>query len=110
MTIIKNVIILTDNNSELFFDGNIEITNCKCYNIESIKHYISYTSDKKGIFNRIMHFIVIILQKVANIIHGIESGYRMCCIMAYLTGCSFYIPEINQGLCYKCYKKMMKNK
>jgi len=102
--IIKNCIIITDKNSLIKLTGNDTLIGNKTYSFGIIDW-------KRGnARSRGVHFLVRMLYNIADFIHGIESGFKMCCIVAFLRNKAISIPEIHQGLCYKCYKKLLKSR
>ncbi|KKN90792.1 hypothetical protein LCGC14_0223750 [marine sediment metagenome] len=55
-----------------------------------------------------IHFIVKFMKNIMDFIHGIESGYRLCCIISYLRGKAKFIRPTHQYFCYKCQDKIKK--
>lgn len=65
--------------------------------------------DKHKLFKSIfLHFIIKFLRLVADILYGIESGYKKCCITAYITNRRYFRKRADHVLCYKCYMKYNK--
>lgn len=66
--------------------------------------YKDFDSDKNKSFkNRFLYFIVNMLRFITDIVYGIESGFRICCIIAYITHRRYQLSGIHHHLCYRCY-------
>ncbi|KKL52360.1 hypothetical protein LCGC14_2286240 [marine sediment metagenome] len=66
---------------------------------------ISKLKKLNGIINN-KQFINISMQ-IVHFIHGIESGYKICCIISFLKDYDYNVPHIEHVLCYKHYKKVL---
>jgi len=112
--ILKNVIIIcNDAKSQIQLNSpNDCLIGNKIYSFTPSRIYNNSTikmSGHVGFWSWFIHTIVRSLHNIADLLHGIESGYKICCITAFLRQQSFYIDGIQQSLCYKCYKKLLKS-
>ena len=112
--ILKNAIIICeDAKSQIRLNSpNDCLIGNKIYSFTSNSIYNTDIYDERrkrsGFWSWFIHTIVRSLQNIANLLHGLESRYKVCCITAFLRSQSFNIDGIQQSLCYKCYKKMLK--
>lgn len=100
---IENVVFLFNEDSICEITGNENIIkNNKYYDYSEIKWNLS-----KNPIPRIFHYLGRIFRGLMDICFGISSGYKLCCIRAFITNRKYQIDELQQILCYKCYKKLL---
>ncbi len=58
----------------------------------------------------LIHKIINILNGIADFLHWLESGYKLCCIFAYIRKQKYHIKGIQHALCYKCFKQRIEKK
>jgi len=70
---------------------------------------ISMYETSKNPFRKIFYYFGKFFKVLMDLCLGIDSGFKFCCIGAYITPRPrFHLREIQQVLCYKCYKKLSK--
>lgn len=78
-----------------------EIENCIFY------HVVGYMKPTKisSFTSRFLFIIIKFLRLITDILHGIESKYKICCITAYITNNKWVKSGAGHILCYKCFSK-----
>lgn len=103
---IENTVLLFGKDSivEEISGNKSIIKNNKYYDYSEIKK----RTVSKNPIRRVMRYVGVIFRGLADLCFGIESGYKLCCIKAFLIGKKYRIDELQQILCHKCYKKLLK--
>lgn len=100
---IENVLYICDENSIIELSGNGNtIKNVKFYTYDEGEWDVN-----KNPFRRIFLYLGHIFRRLSDLCYGIDSGFKICCIGAYILSRTLTIPEIKHGLCHKCYKRML---
>lgn len=102
--ILKNASIVTFNDSTVLIEDGDTIENSDIH-----MYYYHIRPPNFDLTSKWIHFWVKFMKNIMDFIHGIESGYRLCCIMSYLRGKAIFIRPKHQYFCNKCYEKI-KNK
>jgi hypothetical protein len=101
--IIKNASIITFNDSTIIKEDTDTLIKCDIH-----MYYYHIRPPNFDLTSKWIHFWVKRLKDFMDFIHGIESGYRLCCIMSYLRGKATFIRPKHQYFCHKCYNKIKK--
>jgi len=103
--IIKNASILTFNDSYIeWVDTDTRI------NVDVHMYYYHIRPPNFDLTSKSVHFCVKFLKNVIDFIHGIESGFKLCCILSYLRGKAVFIRPDHQYYCPKCMDKIKSGK
>ena len=99
--IIKDASIITFDDSYIEKEYGDKLENCDIH-----MYYYHIRPPNFDLTSKSVHFFVKFLKNVIDFIHGIESGYRMCCILAYLRGKAELIIPKHQYFCHNCLIKI----
>ena len=64
----------------------------------------------KNPFRKIPYYIGRLFQALADICFGIDSDFKFCCIRAFIIGKKYRVDELQQIVCHKCYKRLLRKK
>lgn len=101
--ILKNASILTFNDSTIVVEDNDIMENSDIH-----MYYYHIRPPNFDLTSKSIHFVVKFMKNIMDFIHGIESGYKLCCIISYLRGKAKIIIPKHQYFCDKCYDKIKK--
>jgi hypothetical protein len=101
--IIKNASIVTFDDSSVEWDSTDTRVNTDVH-----MYYYHIRPPNFDLTSKSIHFCVKFLKNVIDFIHGIESGFKLCCIISYLRGKAVFIRPNHQYYCYKCMNKINK--
>jgi len=98
---LKNASIITFEDSTVLVEDTDEMINSDIH-----MYYYHSRPPNFDLTSKWVHFLVKRLKDFMDFIHGIESGYKLCCIQSYLRGQAKLIIPNHQYYCPKCYEKI----
>ncbi len=102
---LKNAVIILYDETEMEREENDVLENV------DIHYYYHHNRPPNfSLKSKWIHFFVKRLKDIIDFIHGIESEYKLCCVVSFICGRAWLIKEKHQYFCYKCYKKIKNSK